>query len=318
MKTGFVYNEKFLEHQTGIGHPERPDRLITIVNYLHETNTWDKLHHLLIEEAPIEIINKVHTREHIDYIKSVCDKAKQDHELKFLDKGDTPVCGESFNIALLAVGGCIAAVDSVMSGSLDRVFCAIRPPGHHAERSMPMGFCLFNNAAITARYAQEKYNIKRVLILDWDVHHGNGTQEIFYDDDTVFYVSLHQYPFYPGTGSRNERGKQKGEGFTLNCPLRAGSGEDEYLEAFEKDIIPVFNLFQPELFIISAGFDAHRHDPLADMNLTEESFGKMTKIVCKYANKYAKNRIISMLEGGYNLDALKKSLNNHLQILMSK
>ncbi|RCK77677.1 MAG: Acetylspermidine deacetylase [Ignavibacteriae bacterium] len=316
MKVGFVYNDKFLLHQTGLYHPERPERLKFIIQGLQESKLWQKLQQLVFDKAELETIQKIHSRAHINFVKEVCAKARYNNSIELLDAGDTPVCMESFDVALLAVGGCISAVDAVMSGVLKRVFCAVRPPGHHAESNTPMGFCLFNNAAITADYARERYNLKRILILDWDVHHGNGTQEIFYEDDQVFYISLHQYPFYPGTGARSERGKGKGEGFTLNCPMRAGSGENEYIEAFEKDIIPIFSLYQPELFIISAGFDAHKSDPLANINLTEESFVKMTEYVVNYANKFAEGRIISILEGGYDLEALKNSVKIHIETLM--
>lgn len=316
MKVGLVYNDKFLLHDTGMYHPESPDRLKSIISGLKEPEIWNNLNHLIFDPADTEIIQKVHTKKHIEFIREKCRRAKVTNSFELLDAGDTPVCKDSFDIALLAAGGCISAVDAVMSGVLKRVFCAVRPPGHHAEGSTPMGFCLFNNAAVAAMYAKEKYNLKRILILDWDVHHGNGTQEIFYEDDQVFFISLHQYPFYPGTGAREEKGRLKGEGFTLNCPMRAGSGEENYLEAFEKDIIPVFNLFQPELFIISAGFDAHKDDPLANINLTEESFRKLTNYVVSYANKFSEGRIISILEGGYNLNALKNCVKIHTQTLI--
>jgi len=175
-----------------------------------------------------------------------------------------------------------------------------------------MGFCLFNNVAIGARYAQKKYGVGRVAILDWDVHHGNGTQEIFYDDDSVLYISLHQYPYYPGTGAANETGSGKGEGFTLNCPMAAGSGEKEYLDAFRSKILPALHKFQPELVMISAGFDAHKDDPLAHINLTEDSFAEMTKLLQEIASKYCDEKIVSVLEGGYNLDALAMSVERHL------
>ncbi len=317
MKIGFVYNDKFLLHNTGLYHPERPDRLKSIIQALHSSNLWQKLQHLNFESANIETVQMVHGDTHINFVRETCLKAQKFDNLQLLDSGDTPVCRDSFEIALLAAGGCTAAIDAVMTGVIKRVFCAVRPPGHHAESNTPMGFCLFNNAAIAANYAKKKYNLKRILILDWDVHHGNGTQEIFYDDDQVFYVSLHQYPFYPGTGAKDEIGIGKGEGYTLNCPMRAGSGEEEYLEAFEKYIVPAFNLFQPELFIISAGFDAHRNDPLANINLTEESFRKMTGYIVKYANKFSQGRIISILEGGYDLEALSNSVKVHIEELMS-
>lgn len=310
-KTGFVYHEQFLEHDTGYGHPEKPDRLRAIVDHLQETGLWQKLHHLIIDAAPIEVINKVHSQRHVQYVKERCEKG-----FTILDQGDTTVCEKSYDIALLAAGGVISAVDAVMSGVLKNVFCAVRPPGHHAESNSPMGFCLFNNAAIAARYAQDKYNIRRVAIIDWDVHHGNGTQEIFYNDPSVFYISIHQYPFYPGSGSKSEKGEGKGEGFTLNFPMKAGSGELEYLEVFCKEIIPVLDGYHPQLIIISAGFDAHKEDPLANMNLTDDTYRILTEMMAETAEKYAKGRIISVLEGGYNLQALSRSLQKHIEALI--
>jgi acetoin utilization deacetylase AcuC-like enzyme len=232
-----------------------------------------------------------------------------------VDQGDTTVSAESFDVALLAVGSSLAAIDAVASGILQNAFCAVRPPGHHATKKQPMGFCLFNNTAIAARYAQEHHGIGRIAIIDWDVHHGNGTQEIFYDDPSVLFISLHQYPFFPGTGSRAERGEGKGEGFTLNLPMRAGTEEPEYVEAFQKEILPMLDMFRPELILISAGFDAHREDPLGNINLSEESFKKMTLMTMESADKHCHGKIVSILEGGYNLSSLSKSVEVHLKAL---
>jgi acetoin utilization deacetylase AcuC-like enzyme len=315
MKTGFVYHDKFLTHDTGVGHPEKPERLKAITAHLQQTGLWQKLHHLIIDLAPLEIIYKVHTPNHVKLIKDRCLLAsKEGHSA--LDGSDTVVNQDSYEVALLAVGGVLAAVDAVMSGVLENVFCAVRPPGHHAESATPMGFCLFNNAAIAARYAQEKFGLKRIAIVDWDVHHGNGTQEIFYSDPSVFYISLHQSPFYPGTGLQTEIGEGEGRGFNLNCPMRAGSGEKEYLEAFNREIIPKLDGYMPELIIISAGFDAHKDDPLANINLTDDSFRIMTEMVSDIAEKYSNGRIISVLEGGYNLNSLSNSVEKHLNVLM--
>jgi acetoin utilization deacetylase AcuC-like enzyme len=310
-RTGFVYHEKFLEHDTGPAHPERPERLTAIVSHLKETKLLNKLHHLLIDQSPEGWITNVHTPQHVTYVREACERGMQT-----LDGGDTQVCSVSFDTALLAVGGVIAGVDAVMTGLLQNVFCAVRPPGHHAEPDTAMGFCLFNNAAIAARYAQLKHGIERVAIIDWDVHHGNGTQQIFYDDKSVFYFSLHQYPFYPGTGNRSEQGIGRGDGYTLNIPMRAGSGEKEYIEAFNMDILPRLDGFRPNLIIISAGFDAHRDDPLANINLTENSYGVMTSMLVEAAGKYCDGRIVSVLEGGYNLKALAESVEAHITKLL--
>lgn len=314
-KTGFIYHDQFLLHVTGVAHPENPDRLKAIVSHLQTTGLWNNLQHLLIDSATTETIRLVHSLQHIKYVKERCEQAGEAGTV-FLDQGDTTVSSNSYNVALLAAGGVIAAVDAVCSGVLTNAFCAIRPPGHHAETNTPMGFCLFNNVAIAARYAQEKFNVPNVAIIDWDVHHGNGTQEIFYNDPSVFYISIHQYPFYPGTGARSERGAGKGEGFTLNCPMKAGSNEADYLQVFKTEIVPVLNTYRPELILISAGFDAHRDDPLANINLTEYSFGIFTEILSEVAAKYSDNKIVSVLEGGYNLNALSKSVQKHLEILM--
>jgi acetoin utilization deacetylase AcuC-like enzyme len=232
-----------------------------------------------------------------------------------LDTGDTHACRESYDAALLAAGAVLQAVDGVMKGELSAAFCAVRPPGHHAESEAAMGFCLFNNIAIGARYAQKKYGVERVAILDWDVHHGNGTQEIFYADDSVFYISLHQYPYYPGTGAANETGTGNGEGLTLNCPMAAGSGWKEYEEAFRSKILPALHKFQPHLVMISAGFDAHKDDPLAHIQLTEDSFAEMTNMMMEIASKYCNGKIISVLEGGYDLQALARSVEKHVHAL---
>ena len=307
---GLIYHPDYLKHITGVGHPERPERLETLMQYLLKSPLWRQLSHLRPSPASLEWIHTVHPERYSAMIKVRCHTGEQ-----VLDAGDTHVCKESYEIALLAAGGVLQAVDEVMAGRLKGVFCAVRPPGHHAESSTVMGFCLFNNVDIGARYAQRKYGIERVAIVDWDVHHGNGTQEIFYEDDSVFYISLHQYPFYPGTGAAGERGAGKGEGFTLNCPMGAGSVEKDYLDAFQTQVLPALHRFQPQLVMISAGFDAHEDDPLANIMLTHDSFGKMTELVGEIGSKYADGRIVSVLEGGYNLQALARSVETHLTVL---
>ena len=307
---GFFYHPDYLNHDTGDGHPERPDRLRYLMKHLLHSNVWHDLYHLQPLRADEQWITMVHPETYISMIQQRCSAGET-----VLDMGDTHVCKESYNIALLAAGAVIQAVDQVLTNKLERSFCAVRPPGHHAETSTVMGFCLFNNVAIGARYAQQKYNVERVAILDWDVHHGNGTQEIFYEDPSVFYVSLHQYPFYPGTGATEETGEGKGKGFTLNCPMKAGSKEQEYLGAFRERILPALNKFHPQLLMISAGFDAHKDDPLANIELTENSFSEMTKMAVEVAEKHCIGRIVSVLEGGYSLEALARSVEAHLKHL---
>jgi acetoin utilization deacetylase AcuC-like enzyme len=307
---GFIYHPDYLKHNTGAGHPERSERLEALMQHFLNSPLWRQLSHLRPVPASLEWIHTVHPERYSAMIKVRCLGGEQ-----VLDAGDTHVCKESYEIALLAAGGVLQGVDEVMADRLKSVFCAVRPPGHHAESSTVMGFCLFNNVAIGARYAQRKYGVERIAVLDWDVHHGNGTQEIFYKDDSVFYVSLHQYPFYPGTGAATERGTGKGEGFTLNCPMGAGSVEKDYLNAFETQILPALHRFRPQLLMISAGFDAHADDPLANISLRESSFAKMTELACEVSSKYADGKIVSVLEGGYNLQALARSVEAHLTVL---
>jgi acetoin utilization deacetylase AcuC-like enzyme len=310
-RTGFVYHDRFLDHDTGSGHPERVDRLRSITNHLKNIKLWQELQHLIIDEAPEETVYAVHSPEHLKYLRQACAQG-----LRIVDEGDTHISRDSYQIALLAAGGVLAAVDAVMAGILQNVFCAVRPPGHHAEYDKAMGFCLLNNVAIGARYAQRKYRAERIAIIDWDVHHCNGTQRTFYDDNSVLVISTHQFPFYPGTGSRGERGTGNGEGYTLNIPMFAGSGEEQFLDAFTEEVIPSLDNFRPDLIFLSAGFDAHKDDPLANLNLTEESFGKLTTMIVAAAEKHCSGKIVSVLEGGYNLDALARSVEAHLRVLM--
>ncbi len=309
-KIALFNHPDYLLHDTGPGHPERPDRLSHLMSYLRSAGVWDRVVHTVPHEASEEDIVRVHPES---YVRSVRDRCEDGESI--LDGGDTHVCTESFRIARLAAGAVVEATDTVMKGGHQVSFCAVRPPGHHAETATAMGFCLFNNVAIGARYAQQVFGLDRVAILDWDVHHGNGTQEIFYEDPTVLYLSLHQYPFYPGTGAEGERGKGRGEGFTVNCPMQAGSTETEYLKAFETTILPSMKKFRPELVLISAGFDAHRDDPLAMINLSDQSFATFTSFVKDVAETSSNGRIVSVLEGGYDLDALAASVEAHLLVL---
>jgi acetoin utilization deacetylase AcuC-like enzyme len=311
-RTGFVYNDRFLDHDTGPGHAERPDRLRAVTARLRATGTWQRLQHLLIDAADEDQVLRAHSSAHFRSLRESVARGT-----RLLDEGDTTASAASFDVALLAAGGVIAGVDAVMGGILKNVFCAVRPPGHHAERERVMGFCLLNNIAIGARHAQAAYGVKRIAIVDWDVHHGNGTQEIFYRDKSVLFISLHQFPLWPGTGTRDECGAGEGADLTVNIPLPPESGEEAYLEAFRRDVLPNLDGFRPELIMVSAGFDAHRDDPLAGMRLTASSFGAMTDLLTEAAETYCQGRLVSVLEGGYHLDALARSVEAHVDRLLS-
>ncbi|HET8760644.1 MAG TPA: histone deacetylase [Nitrospiria bacterium] len=310
LPTGLVTDPGFLAHNTGPSHPESPRRLEAILRRLESTDLSKRLVRLPAPLVDRRWLETVHTPRHVDRIES----AAPEQGYVYLD-ADTPMSPGSYRAALQAVGGTLAAIDAVMAGRIANAFCAIRPPGHHAEPARAMGFCLFNNVAVAARYVQRQHGLGRVLILDWDVHHGNGTQAAFYDDPTVLYVSLHQYPWYPGTGGADERGAGPGEGYTLNVPMAAGRGDEEYLAAFDAQITPAVRAFAPEFILISAGFDAHRDDPLAMMELTETGYRAMTEIVNGWAAASANGRIVSCLEGGYNLTALADSATTHVRAL---
>ena len=304
-----IYDELHIKHKPPFSHAERPERISSVIDFLKEKKFFENVDLIKPVEASRENILAVHSSAHLDF---VVDSIKGGKTL--LDGGDTYVVKDSLVPALLSAGSVIKAVDLVMDNSYNSVFSLMRPPGHHAESSKPMGFCIFNNIAIGAKYALNKYNLDRIAIVDWDVHHGNGTQEIFYNSSRVYFISLHQYPFYPGTGAEGERGNGEGSGYTLNFPLPAGTTGKTYLEIFNNKITKVLNDYDPRLLFISAGFDAHKDDPLANMELTENDFAEMTKVVKDFAGK--KNiKIISVLEGGYNLDALSASVYSHLKVL---
>ncbi len=307
-KTAYLYNDIYLQHDTGYGHPERPERLEAINNKVISLPFYNDIIKVDIKQADLKYIELVHDRSYIDRVQKEIESGTV-----YLDSMDTVVCSKSFDIALYAVGGCLNMCDVIMSGEVNTGFCAVRPPGHHAEKSYAAGFCIFNNIAIAARYLQEEHNIERIAIVDWDVHHGNGTQHTFEMDPSVYYMSLHQYPHYPGTGASIETGIGKGKGYNLNIPMDGGSGDDEYLEAFETIIIPELERFKPEIILISAGFDAHTSDPLSSIYVSTDSYYIFTKLLQEIAAKYSKHRIIAMLEGGYDLEALADGVGKVLE-----
>ncbi len=310
-KTGFVFHPIYLEHFTGSWHPERPDRLSTILEAVQTANLYEALAHLTPSACPEQYLGWAHTEGLIRSIKNLCGPTLQHIDM------DTVVSEKSFEAALFAAGAGITAADAILRGDVENAFCAVRPPGHHAESDRAMGFCLFNNIAVTARYLQRECGIRRVLIVDWDVHHGNGTQEIFYDDPAVLYFSAHQYPHYPGTGSMQEGGVGTGETYTVNAPLKAGCGDKEYQQVFSKMLPPVADVFRPDFVLVSAGFDGHMNDPLASMQLTDDGYAWLTQMVLETAQKHCAGRLISMLEGGYG-KALGSSAVAHLEVLCGR
>jgi acetoin utilization deacetylase AcuC-like enzyme len=310
-RVGFVYDPRYLDHEMGPGHPESPDRLRAICAQLQNSGTWSRLHQVAPRRAERQWIEIIHRASYVESLE----RRSPAKGYASLDP-DTSMSPGTLDAAYLATGGALAAVDAIMNGDIDQAFCAVRPPGHHAETDRAMGFCFFNSVAIAARYIQQHYGLKRVLIVDWDVHHGNGTQHVFYDDDSVLFFSTHQFPFYPGTGGAMETGEGRGKGLTINVPLSGGQGDDEYRAVFQKVLVPAADTFQPEFVVISAGFDAHRDDPLASMDLTEKGYGELTSMVASIAKNFSSGRILACLEGGYHLQALAESVDQHLQALL--
>ena len=306
MTTRLYSHPIYLEHLTPPGHPERPDRLRAIARTL-EDEAFAQLVHVESPAGDEATILYAHPEEYVEKIR----RAIPDEGIARLD-ADTSASPKSWEAALTAIGAANAAIDDVFSGKADNVFVASRPPGHHAETSTAMGFCLFNNAAIAARYAQRRHGAERVAIVDWDVHHGNGTQEIFWRDPSVLYCSTHQMPLYPGTGRKDETGL----GNIVNAPLSPNTGSETFREAFKSRVLPAVDGFQPDLVIISAGFDAHHRDPLAEINLTEDDFDWATGQLMDRAARFSNNRVVSLLEGGYDLQGLAFSVGAHVKRLM--
>ena len=307
---GFIYSEKYLDHKAGDTHPERPDRLTSLISHLKFEGIWDKLTHYAPTKVDRELLTTLHSEEYINRLKEACSTGKT-----YIDALDCGINERSYDVALLAAGGVVTAIDKIMSEQITNAFCAVRPPGHHAERDKAMGFCFFNNVGIGVLHAR-KYELLRAAVIDWDVHHGNGTQHLFEKDPNVLYVSLHEYPHYPGTGAFSEKGEGDGYGTTFNYPMEKGAGNEDYLKIFKTQIDPEIRKFEPDIIFISAGFDAHRDDPLSGINLTHDAYRDMTLIVREWAEEFAGGRIVSVLEGGYNLGSLRRSVREHLMALM--
>ncbi len=306
----YLYDDIYLNHDTGMGHPESPGRLTAVNQAVKEADWYQDLVRLKAAPVSMDILSLVHDPRYIELVERECKAGYM-----MLSTGDSNVCEESYDIALQAVGGVLAAVDAVFEKKARNAFCAVRPPGHHATKNRGMGFCLFNNIAAAARYAQKKYNVERVLIADWDVHHGNGTNDIFYSDDSVFYMSTHQYPWYPGTGKHDEIGEGKGKGFTMNRPFPAGAGNKEIIAAFKDELLPAARKFKPDFTLISAGFDSHARDFLGGLKLDDNGFRELTKIMMEIADIAGEGRLVSVLEGGYNLDSLSSAVVVHMDEL---
>jgi acetoin utilization deacetylase AcuC-like enzyme len=311
-KVAYVYHPDYLLHTPPFDHPESPDRLIAIQEHLKAVGLLDTLVPVTPDYPDDGEILRVHDPDYLRRLEHACRRGDLT-----LDAEDTYLSKNSYSIALLSAAGAIAGADAVATGRVDRAFCAVRPPGHHAGRAEGMGFCLLNNAAITARHLQTIHGVSKVMIIDWDVHHGNGTQNIFWEDPSVFYFSIHENPafLYPGTGRRWETGKGAGEGTTLNAPMAPGAGNDEYRLVFEQMLAPAVERFRPELFVLSTGFDAHRDDPLADIELTEEGYQCLSGILVALANRSCGGKIISLLEGGYERESLTRCTEIHIREL---
>ena len=308
MKTAIIHHPIYEKHETGIGHPETPVRYEVVMKALKANEKfWNSLKEVQPEQVSKGVVQAAHTPLHFKNIESAFADG-----VEYLD-ADTIISMKSFDAALYGAGGACRAVDEVMSGEVKNAFVAVRPPGHHATAENAMGFCLFNNVAVAARYAQNKYKeIERVAIVDWDVHHGNGTQGIFFDDPSVHFFSMHQYPWYPGSGSRGETGYGRGKGFTMNVPVKARTSAREQKRMFENAIGDINQNFQPDLIFISAGFDAHLTDPLGQLLLEDKDFVSLTNTIKQWADEVCDGRIVSCLEGGYNLETLGETVKNHV------
>lgn len=308
---GYFYHDLFVKHLEGYPHVESPERLRSIREAIKESPIATSLECIEAEPAAVEWLERVHDKEYVSAILSL-----EIREAVILDWGDTVATPASPQAALHAAGAGVQAVRMVLAGELSSAFCAVRPPGHHAERARAMGFCIFNNIAIAAASLIEEHGLDRVAIVDWDVHHGNGTERIFMEDDKVLYISLHQYPHYPGTGHPDMVGTGRGTGYTLNIPMGVGSGDEEYMRAFDDRVIPAIDDFEPEFILISAGFDAHENDPLSGALLTTDAYGRMTELLKAAAERHCMGRLVSFLEGGYDLEALADSVTAHLAALV--
>ncbi len=313
MVTSLIISEKYKDHITGPGFPESPERLDAIIDHIESTELINELDVVEPIRKDKDFCKLVHDDEYITRVRQACELGAP-----IVDTADNPISKNSYDTALLAVGGITEAIDRVFTGKANNAMALLRPPGHHAEKEVAMGFCLFNNVAIAARYAQQNYEVEKVAIIDFDVHHGNGTQHIFESDPTVMYISLHQYPFYPGSGSADEIGSGDAKGTTINYPLNAGVGDNEFIDIFDNSLSDKVLKYNPDLIIVSAGFDAHMNDPIGGLRVTTEGYHNISKTINKLAGEVCSGKIISSLEGCYNLKALAESVEAHLIALKWK
>ncbi len=313
-KTGYLHDNRYLLHDTGEYHPEVSDRLIAVYNGIKDDGLLDHLTLIPGSRADLKWIRTVHDFDYIRRFEEVCLSGNT-----YFDDPDNMMCVDTYESAFLAVGGVLDRIKMMMEGKIDNAFCAVRPPGHHAEKDKAMGFCYFNNVAIAAKYLQIEWGIKRVGIIDFDVHHGNGIQHIFEQDSSVFYYSIHEHPSfaYPGTGRDFEVGTLEGHGFTKNSLVLPGQGDDAYYMLIQADLLPAFKRFQPEVILVSAGFDAHIEDEMSDIKLSTQAFSWIMETIMKLGNQYSKGRVISVLEGGYSLNLLPELAKNHVKILLN-
>ena len=313
MATGFCFDERFLDHAPGGGHPERPDRLRAIVDRLRQRGQWDRLTHLAFEPAAVEAVERIHTHGYVQRVAAACRSG-----LPYIDSADSGICRASYDAALLAAGAAMAAVDAVMAGRVHNAFCALRPPGHHAETDRSMGFCLFNNVAIAAQHLIDRHGLERVAVVDIDVHHGNGTQHTFDHRSDVLFISVHEHPMYlyPGSGFAYEVGQGEGVGFTVNVPLDPHGDDASYRQAVQHIVLPRLARFDPQFMLISAGFDAVPDDPLAHMRLSPQGYQWLARQLLSVADRHCRGRVVSLLEGGYDLRSLAECVGLHVETLL--
>ena len=317
LKIAVLYDDEFILHNTGPNHPENPDRLSSVINFLkNDSKLQPNLIWPTFGYASTDVIRLAHSKEYIHLVKRESEKLAESNAK--LSTGDTVISKHSYQVARKSVGAMTEAVDQMMQSKALSAFVFSRPPGHHATKDRGMGFCIFNNVAIAAKYLENKYGINRILIVDFDVHHGNGTQDIFYSDNTVFYFSIHQHPFYPGTGRPDEKGSGEGYGYTLNIDLPKGAGDEEFIHGLKSQLIPAMDKFKPEFILISAGFDAHENDLLGQLKYTNNGYRKATDILSTIAEKYASNRLLFVLEGGYEPTNIKEASESILNTIISK